>query len=125
MSAIRASLYGRLGSDPKPITTRTGNAMTRASLAVDVAASNAEQDETEWVTALAFGRLAEALAKHAKGDMVAVSGRFERNRWTGQGWRGSKLLAACGGRPAQLSHCSAWQRTAHKRQASEPTMSAA
>jgi len=84
MSNIRASLYGRLGGDPKPIQTKTGNAMTRASLAVAVEPYNAEADDTEWVTVLTFGRLADALAKHAKGDMLAVSGRFERTRWTGK-----------------------------------------
>ena len=31
---------------------------------------------------VAFGRLADALAKHAKGETLSASGRFELSRWT-------------------------------------------
>jgi len=79
---IRASLYGRLGADPKALTTKNNKAMTRASLAVDCTSFNAESQETEWFAVVAFGRLAEAPARHQKGDMLAVSGALSRNRWT-------------------------------------------
>jgi hypothetical protein len=44
---IRASLYGRLGQDPQSLTTKSGKAMARASIAVDCTAHNAEQQETD------------------------------------------------------------------------------
>ena len=40
------SAYGRLGRDPKPITTRTGKAMAVASLAVTVSAQPAAAVES-------------------------------------------------------------------------------
>lgn len=33
---------------------------------------------------IAFGKQADALAKHRKGDLVSVAGNMELNQWTGQ-----------------------------------------
>ena len=85
MSNIRASIYGRAGADAQSLTTRSDKPMARVSLAVDVSGFNAEQSETEWVTVVAFGRLAEVLAGHKKGDMIAASGNLSRNRWKKDG----------------------------------------
>lgn len=79
---IQAAIYGRLGGDPKSIETSSGKPMTVASVAVDVGERNVEDPAPEWIGVVAFGRHAEALAKHAKGECVAVSGRVQRNRWT-------------------------------------------
>lgn len=79
---ICASIYGRLGADPKPVTTKSGKPMARASLAVDCTGYNADQQETEWFSILAFGRVAEDLLRCEKGTMVAVSGSVTRSRWT-------------------------------------------
>ena len=67
---------GRLGQDPKRIETKTGKPMTRASLAVG------EGDETLWLGVVAFGKQAELLARHEKGDVLTVTGRLELNVWT-------------------------------------------
>ena len=77
---IQASLYGRLGRDPKAATTKTGKPMTSASLAVDVGRDPGE--ETLWVSLLAFGVQADILERAQKGDMVAVMGRLTRGRYT-------------------------------------------
>jgi single-stranded DNA-binding protein len=76
-----SSLYGRLGKDAQPIATRSGKPMTAASLAVDVSPRDAEA--TAWVRVIAFGKLADRLAGHLKGESVSVSGRMELTHWTG------------------------------------------
>jgi len=81
---IHAAIYGRLAKDPQSRTTATGKPMTIATLAVDATPNNADAEETLWVSVLAFGRQAEALERHRKGEMVAVTGRLTQSRWTGQ-----------------------------------------
>jgi len=81
---IHAALYGRLTKDPQSRTTASGKEMTIATLAVDATPNNASEPETLWVAILAFGRQAETLERHRKGEMVAVTGRLTQSRWTGQ-----------------------------------------
>jgi len=83
MSAHIAA-YGRLGGDPKSINTSSGNAMAVASIAVDVQERGAEDPPPEWLGVVAFGGQADKLLQHDKGECIAVSGRVQRNRWTGQ-----------------------------------------
>ncbi len=80
---IQAALHGRLGGDPVERETRNGNVMVTASLAVAVNRFG-ESDDTEWFSLVAFGTTAELLAKHAKADVVAVSGTMTRRRYTGR-----------------------------------------
>jgi single-stranded DNA-binding protein len=54
--------------------------MTAANLAVDVSPRDGEA--TLWVRVVAFGKLAEALARHAKGESLSAAGRMELSRWT-------------------------------------------
>ena len=86
MSNATLAVYGRLGSDPREHSTRTGKAMTTASLAVNVPDRSRDADEGAeaalWLRVTAFGRLAEDLARHAKGDPVSVCGRLQFSRWT-------------------------------------------
>ena len=77
---MQVSIHGRLGKDAQPIATKTGKDMASASVAVDV--SPRDNEATLWVRVVAFGRLAEQLAKHVKGDTIAASGRLELSRWT-------------------------------------------
>lgn len=72
--------YGRLAKDPTERTTKTGNPMAVASMAVDCGQEMGT--ETLWLSVLAFGALAEKLMGHAKGEMVAVSGRVTKGRYT-------------------------------------------
>jgi single-stranded DNA-binding protein len=78
---MQASIYGRLGRDAETLETKTGTPMAVASVAVNVGQRDA--DTTVWVKVLAFGRLAERLAGHGKGELLAASGRVEISRWTG------------------------------------------
>lgn len=79
---IQASIYGRLGRDPKPGTTQGGKAMCTASIAVDVGKDPGT--ETLWVSIMCFGPLAEALGKHQQGDMIAAVGKLTRGRYIWQ-----------------------------------------
>jgi single-strand DNA-binding protein len=78
---IRSAIYGRLGVDPVERRTRNGNAMVTASLAVGVNRPG-DSDETEWFSVIAFGKAAEDLARHAKGDLIAAIGQLTRSRFT-------------------------------------------
>jgi single-strand DNA-binding protein len=77
--SLHASAYGRLGQDPKTITTKAGKPMASASLACDVTPYGHDGDAVSvWVNVVAFGQVAEALQRHAKGDMLAVMGRLTK-----------------------------------------------
>ena len=80
---IQAAVYGRLGRDPEQRTTKSGRAMAAASIAVDVT-GNSEDQETVWFQVLAFGKVAESMMKHSKGDLVSISGRITQSRWAGK-----------------------------------------
>lgn len=79
------SAYGRLVADPNTRTTGKGTNMTMARLAVSLPCNAAEDGQaTFWLGVLAFGKQADALAKHHKGDLVSVAGNMQLNQWTGQ-----------------------------------------
>ena len=78
------SAYGRMVADVQSRTTSNGNPMAFTRLAVTLPCQKAENGEaTFWLAVTAFGRQAEALAKHQKGDMVSVAGNMQVNQWTG------------------------------------------
>ena len=81
---MQASAYGRLGQDPRPIATSTGKTMVVASVAVDAGRGESTDSPPLWLGVVAFGRVAEELARHGKGDLISVSGRVQRNDWTGK-----------------------------------------
>lgn len=78
MSAQLAA-YGRLGSDPVERTGQSGKVWATASIAITM-----QQDgDTSplWMGVVAFGRAAETLCRHTKGDLLSVSGQMKLNRW--------------------------------------------
>jgi single-strand DNA-binding protein len=81
---VQAAVYGRLGRDAVVSRTANDKVMARCSLAVDVTAHGAEAQETEWVSVLAFAHAAHDLGRCKRGDMISVSGRLTRSRWTGK-----------------------------------------
>ncbi|MEK8392881.1 single-stranded DNA-binding protein [Escherichia coli] len=77
--------YGRLVADPQLKTTSKGTQMAMASMAVPLPCSQADDGTaTMWLSVLAFGRQADALAKHQKGELVSVAGNMQVSQWTGQ-----------------------------------------
>lgn len=81
---MHVSLYGRLGQDPREITTGSGKAMTVSTLAVSIDVVKSDEPATQWFDITAFGQQAETLARHSKGDLVAVMGKLQLRRWTGK-----------------------------------------
>jgi single-strand DNA-binding protein len=106
--SIIASIHGRAGTDPVPSTTQSGKDMTRLSVAIDVTGTNAEAEETVWVSVFAFGRMGEELARAQKGETVTAQGRLTRGRYTGrdgqerESWAltADAVLVAASARPA-------------------------
>ncbi|OIN37762.1 single-stranded DNA-binding protein [Salmonella enterica subsp. enterica serovar Sarajane] len=77
--------YGRLVADPQTKTTSNGNNMALARMAVSLPCNSAQDGQaTLWLGVLAFGKQADALAKHQKGDLVSVAGTMQISQWTGQ-----------------------------------------
>lgn len=77
-----AALYGRCGSDP--VLRKSAGGTDWATVNIAVQLDEAEGAASTWIGVRAFGRGAEALAKHAKGDLISVSGRLQLSRWRGQ-----------------------------------------
>ena len=75
-----ASVYGRLGKDPRSIDSAK-SPMCVSSVAVDLVDRNGDST-TQWFGLVAFGKVADKLAKHSKGDLIAASGRVQSNSWT-------------------------------------------
>lgn len=76
---MQASTYGRLAADPRSIETKSGKPMATCRLAVHL---DREDEAPLWLGLVAFGRLADELMRHGKGELVSVSGRIQRNTWT-------------------------------------------
>lgn len=78
---MQIAAYGRLGQDPRSIDTASGKPMAVSSIAVTLS-DRRGQERTEWLGLVAFGRLAQLLLEHAKGDSVSVAGRVQINSYT-------------------------------------------
>lgn len=79
------SAYGRLVADPQTRTTNSGTSMAMGRLAVALPCNAAAEGQaTFWLGVIAFGKQADALARHVKGDMLSVSGAMQLNQWTGK-----------------------------------------
>lgn len=59
--------------------------MTLARMAVSLPCSQSDDGQaTMWLSVPAFGRQADALAKHHKGELLSVAGNMQMSQWTGQ-----------------------------------------
>ncbi|STF94844.1 putative single-stranded DNA-binding protein (SSB) (Helix-destabilizing protein) [Escherichia coli] len=77
--------YGRLVDDPQVKQTSKGTPMTLVRMAVSVPCHNADDGQaTLWLAVTAFGKQADHLAKHQKGDLISVAGNMQISQWTGQ-----------------------------------------
>jgi len=78
---MQVACYGRLVSDPRSITTKSGKPMTVGRLVANLQTRNADGEAGFFLGIVAFGGLAERLAGLQKGAMVSVIGRCQLNRW--------------------------------------------
>lgn len=124
------SAYGRLVADPETRTTGKGTSMAMARLAVSLPCNAATDGQaTFWLGVIAFGKQADALAKHQKGDLVSVAGNMQINQWTGQDGgtqQGYQVIADSvlsartvrpGGKAGQQGQATGALRRAHEHQA--------
>ncbi|EGJ9167507.1 single-stranded DNA-binding protein [Escherichia coli] len=100
--------YGRLVDDPQEKQTSKGTPMALARMAVSLPCSQAQDGQaTLWLSVLAFGKQADALARHEKGDLISVAGNMQISQWTGQngeirqGWQviADSVISARSARP--------------------------
>lgn len=85
--------YGRLVADVQSKTTSNGNAMTFGRMVVSMPCHNTENGEAPfWLGVVAFGKQAEALARHGKGELISVSGTMQINQWTAKVAAGKACL---------------------------------
>ena len=118
------SAWGRLVSDPRTGETSGGKPMAFGRIAVSMGQREGEEPATLWLGIAAFGRAAETLAKHRKGEHVSVAGRLEMRPYTSQtgerrdGWQcvADSIIGARSDRPSggrkQSSGTGAAPRTA-------------
>lgn len=75
-----ASLYGRAGRDGELKETSNGKPWAALPMAVEL--EEGDEAEPVWCSAVAFGAVAETLARVPKGAPLAVSGRLRVRRYT-------------------------------------------
>ncbi len=78
---IHAAVHGRVGDNPIKRQTRGGKTMVTASVAINAGRPDVG-DATIWLSLAAFGRAAEALARHVKGDLLGAMGRLYHTKFT-------------------------------------------
>lgn len=79
------TVVGRLGTDPKPSTTRTGKQKVYFRLAVKRFDAESRQDVTDWYNVEAWNTLAmEICSNFAKGRRVIIIGEKKENHYTGR-----------------------------------------
>jgi single-stranded DNA-binding protein len=79
------SAHGRLTSDPGSKQTQSGKPMSWARMVANLPNKDSDNGESPlWLGLLAFGRVAEQLQRHSKGDMVSVSGTLQASSYTNQ-----------------------------------------
>ncbi|RLB08957.1 MAG: single-stranded DNA-binding protein [Deltaproteobacteria bacterium] len=81
----RATLIGRLGSDPEVHYTQSGETFTRFTLATNQWWKDKEgnvQETTEWHRIVAWGKIAEICGEHlSKGKLIYVEGPIKTRKW--------------------------------------------
>jgi single-strand DNA-binding protein len=86
MSLNKAMLIGRLGMDPEVRYTKSGGAVVNFRMATDSRYKDAQgnrQEQTEWHSIVAFGKLADFAQNWLKkGREVYVEGRIQTRDWT-------------------------------------------
>ena len=75
------TLVGRAGRDPEMRYFESGRVKTTFSLAVN---RPTKEKETDWFDIELWGRQAEVAGEYVrKGSLIAIEGRLDFNRWTG------------------------------------------
>lgn len=81
-----AQFIGRLGKDPESRSMPSGQAVTNFRIACGSSWKDKDtgekKEQTEWVSIVAFGKLAEICAQYlTKGSQVYCQGRLKTRKW--------------------------------------------
>lgn len=80
MSVNKCIFIGNLGKDPETRYTADGGAVSNVSIAVTE--KYKDQEKTEWIPVVFFGKLAEVVDKYLKkGAKVYIEGKYSTNKW--------------------------------------------
>jgi single-strand DNA-binding protein len=94
---IVASVHGRAARDGELRQSPAGKPWCRVSVACEAGQDRESREALiQWLNVVAFGRVAEELAKVEKGQTLSAIGRVELNRWTtqaGEQREGLQLIA--------------------------------
>ncbi len=78
-------LIGNVGNAPELKTFESGTKMAKFSIATNESFTNAKGekiDDTQWHNIIAWGKLAETVAKHFnKGTRIAIEGKLTTRSW--------------------------------------------
>lgn len=82
----KCMFIGRLGKDPEIRYTPSGSAVASFSVACGEQwkdkQSGEKQERTEWVSATAFGKLAEIIGEYLKkGSQIYIEGKMKTEKW--------------------------------------------
>lgn len=85
LNLLKVLIGGRLGKDPEVRMTSSGQKVANFSVAVTEKykdKSGAQQEKTEWVNVVFWGRQAEICEQYLrKGSPVYVEGKLETSSW--------------------------------------------
>lgn len=88
MDLNRATIIGRLTSDPESRTTPQGTSVAAFSVATNFVwtdASGTRQEKVEYHNVVVWRKLAEICAQYLKkGSKIYLEGRLQTRNWTGQ-----------------------------------------
>ena len=83
MALNKVLIIGNLGQDPEMRFTPNGKAVTSFSVAVN--SKFGEKETTEWISVVAWAKLAETCNQLQKGSHVFVEGRLQTRTWDKDG----------------------------------------
>jgi single-strand DNA-binding protein len=92
------TITGRLVRDPMLRRGESGNAWATFTLASNYHYRDKQgqfQEEAAFISCKAFGRIAESLARHKKGDTAIASGRLRTESWEKEGRTQSQTNLIC------------------------------
>lgn len=86
----RATILGRLGSDPDVKTLQGGNTVATLSIATSEKwkdkNSGQDQERTEWHRVVVWGKGAEIIQKYVKkGQQLYIEGKLQTRKWDKDG----------------------------------------
>lgn len=88
MNLNKVFLIGRLAADPEARTTQSGQQVVNFRIATNRVWKNQsgeKQEQVEFHTVVAWGKLAEIINQYLKrGGLVMIEGRLQTRSWTGQ-----------------------------------------